>query len=703
MLLLALMIGTTSFALGACDNGDGNSASYSEESSLVESSLSEVSSESFEESSEEESSGGEEVKMPTEGLAYEKIAGKEEYAVVGIGTATDTHIVIPDTYQDLPVTVIGRSAFENNYNVTGVTMSNSIVTIEEAAFKGSASITYIYMGNGVKYIGKEAFAYVDDRAEIHFHDSVEVIGEDAFGTGTAYYDKGDWFFYGDINKYAMIDFATSESTPNLNHYMHVNGEKPQEVIVDRATHISSYAFSNTDTIFKYTIGKSVKRIGESAVSAFIAKMDSEGSMTFEPYDVYYEGTFQDFLQIEFLGYWATGTGVNLYLDNELVENVTFPADIQTIPGGIFSGCTSLKSVQIPEGVTSIGDYAFWSCENMTEIVIPDTVTEIGDYAFLACYGLTKIPTMNGVTVIGEHSFEQCYNIVEGDMPENLISIGESAFELSGITSAILPESVTFIGKAAFYSSSVGEVSVPDGILYVGQDAFANCESLQLAEYDNCTYVGNEGNPYLVLISSNDREREECHIHEDTKMIIKNAFEFCFDLKKLTFGSNLKIIEEKVFPDHFNSYVLDIYYQGNIQDWCEISGLYLLTEMIQTRVALYINNERLSSVVIPEGVTEIQAYTFYNFGSADGFTEVILSDSVTVIGDYAFAYCDNIVSLVIGKGVTYIGEKAFFYGGNLTSIIFNGTVAEWKAIEKENGWNYGVPAMEVVCTDGTVSL
>ena len=702
MLLLSLAMGAAMFALGACGNGDRGGSSSNEVTGSTESGSLENISSSFEESSEEYSSA-EEVKTPTEGLAYEKIDGKEEYAVVGIGTATDTHIVIPETYQDLPVTMIEKNAFAKNYDLRGVTIPGSVVTIGEGAFKDSTFITYVYMGDGVKYIGKEAFAYIDDRAEIHFYDSMEAIGEDAFGTGTAYYDKGDWFFYGDINKYAMIDFATSKSSPNLNHYMHLNGEKPSEVTLDTATYISSYAFANTDTIFKYTIGKSVKKIGESAVTGYIERRDSAGNSHFEPYDVYYQGTLQDFVQIDFLGFWATGPCLNLYLNNELVENIVFPAGLESIPAGIFSTCTSLKSVQIPEGVTSIGAYAFMGCEKMTEIIFPDTVTEIGGYAFYDCLGLTKLPTMNGVTAIGECAFMYCQNMAEAVMPSGLISIGESAFAYSGITSAILPDSVTSIEKAAFYSSSITKVSIPEGILYVGKDAFANCKSLQLAEYDNCTYVGNEEKPYLLLISSNDKNIEECHIHEDAKIIMEYAFEFCSKLKKLTFGSNLKIMEAKAFPAHFESHCLEVDYQGNIEDWCAISSCYALTAIIQTRVALYINNERPSSIVIPEGVTEIKAYTFYNFGGSDGFTEVILSDSVTTIGDYAFAYCDNIVALVIGKGVTRIGENAFLHGMNLTSITFNGTVAEWKAIEKENGWKDSVPATEVVCTDGVVAL
>jgi hypothetical protein len=31
------------------------------------------------------------------------------------------------------------------------------------------------------------------------------------------------------------------------------------------------------------------------------------------------------------------------------------------------------------------------------------------------------------------------------------------------------------------------------------------------------------------------------------------------------------------------------------------------------------------------------------------------------------------------------------------------MAEWNAIEFDDDWNYGVPATEVICSDGVVSL
>ena len=52
----------------------------------------------------------------------------------------DTEVVVPDTYLDKPVTVIGESAFEGNTAITSVTLPNSITIIGKAAFKGCSNL-----------------------------------------------------------------------------------------------------------------------------------------------------------------------------------------------------------------------------------------------------------------------------------------------------------------------------------------------------------------------------------------------------------------------------------------------------------------------------------------------------------------------------------------------------------------------------------
>ena len=81
----------------------------------------------------------------------------------------------------------------------------------------------------------------------------------------------------------------------------------------------------------------------------------------------------------------------------------------------------------------------------------------------------------------------------------------------------------------------------------------------------------------------------------------------------------------------------------------------------------------------------------------------IGNSVTSIGNDAFYNCMDLTKVTIPNSVTNIGEGAFWKCTGLTSVTFNGTMEEWNAISKDYNWKVGVPATEVVCTDGTVSI
>lgn len=114
------------------------------------------------------------------------------------------------------------------------------------------------------------------------------------------------------------------------------------------------------------------------------------------------------------------------------------------------------------------------------------------------------------------------------------------------------------------------------------------------------------------------------------------------------------------------------------------------------------NSEITSVEIPDGVTEIGNSAFYGCVKLES---VIIPDSVTSIGSSAFAYSNGLTSVVIGKNVESIGDFAFDYCSALSSITFNGTAKEWKKIEKNTGsWNTTfVPATKVACEDEDVDL
>jgi hypothetical protein len=96
---------------------------------------------------------------------------------------------------------------------------------------------------------------------------------------------------------------------------------------------------------------------------------------------------------------------------------------------------------------------------------------------------------------------------------------------------------------------------------------------------------------------------------------------------------------------------------------------------------------LTSIHIPEGVTSIGWYAFYNcssltsinipesvtsigwsaFSGCSSLTSITIPESVTSIGLYAFSNCSSLTSITIPEGVTIIGDNAFYNCSSLTSI------------------------------------
>ena len=104
-----------------------------------------------------------------------------------------------------------------------------------------------------------------------------------------------------------------------------------------------------------------------------------------------------------------------------------------------------------------------------------------------------------------------------------------------------------------------------------------------------------------------------------------------------------------------------------------------------------------SITIPNTVTSIESYafTFCNLNS------ISIPDSVTSIGDYAFSYCYGLTKITIPDSVTSIGSRAFSYSNKLTEIFYQGSIAQWKEIEKDSHWDADSSISCVYCEDGAL--
>lgn len=90
------------------------------------------------------------------------------------------------------------------------------------------------------------------------------------------------------------------------------------------------------------------------------------------------------------GTLAIGVGQNKYLEKLTIPQMHDGKVVTKIAGSGFSGCTSLKKIEIPNSITEIMENAFNNCTSLTNVTIPSSVTIIEEKVFYSCRSLSTI-------------------------------------------------------------------------------------------------------------------------------------------------------------------------------------------------------------------------------------------------------------------------------------------------------------------------
>lgn len=101
--------------------------------------------------------------------------------------------------------------------------------------------------------------------------------------------------------------------------------------------------------------------------------------------------------------------VAVFQSNKVIEHVSLPSDLKTIPQMTFHGCEALAEIDIPANVTEIGGQAFMSCKSVSSVVIPNNVVEIKWDAFTYCNSLETISIPKSVKNITSSSNSVFYD------------------------------------------------------------------------------------------------------------------------------------------------------------------------------------------------------------------------------------------------------------------------------------------------------
>ena len=165
-----------------------------------------------------------------------------------------------------------------------------------------------------------------------------------------------------------------------------------------------------------------------------------------------------------------------------------------------------------------------------------------------------------------------------------------------------------------------------------------------------------------------------------------AFTRCSELTSISIPNSVENIGESAF---YNCTKLTSVNISDVSTWCKISFSGNYSNPLEYAHHLYIDGQEINDLVIPDGMTSVNANAFNRCYS---LTSVSIPNSVTAIGNSAFNECVNLTSISIPNSVTNIGSFAFDGCSSLSSASIPNSVT---SIGEYNQEIKGVTNVEII--------
>ena len=141
------------------------------------------------------------------------------------------------------------------------------------------------------------------------------------------------------------------------------------------------------------------------------------------------------------------------------------------------------------------------------------------------------------------------------------------------------------------------------------------------------------------------------------------------------------------------------YQGLVFTLKDDGTYKVSADMLDENYAEILSGE----INIPSTYKNKSVTSIGDFYRCSNLTSITIPDSVHTIDDQAFLLCEVLTNLTLPNSITSIGKSTFAGCSKLTSLTFNGTKAQWDAIDKKANWKLKSSISKVICTDGEISV
>lgn len=488
------------------------------------------------------------------------------YGCVGLKSVT-----FPD---DCNVEYIGARTFQGCENIKTLKLNKHLKRIGECAFSGCKQIESLVIPDEVTLISTGAFFGCSNLKELTLGNALEAIETGFWGPA--------------FGETSITEITVPEKITNLNGFLN---SKVSIVNIGK-TSLTDISGTGKDAILP------IDRINITDLATFMGIKKQLG-------------------------------GYDLYLNGNLVEDLTIPSSSSEIGERGMQGCKSLKSVTIPSHVEAVNDNAFDGCTGVNSV--ESYITEpfaINSNVFTAevkqnttllvpCGTKAKYQATDGwkdfvnIEEMGSQSgdddlitFEDYYveqlclyywdTNKDGHLSKQeaaaVTSLGDvfcldlkkkkswqtDGEPIDGLMHGNLGSfdelqyftGLTTLDDGAFHSQlSLQSITLPVSLKIIGKEAFYGCKGLTIFS-----------------------------VPDAVETISENAFAYCTNLETVTLGSSVKTIGNRAF--------------------CQ-TGIYRIT--------------------IPEGCVSIGNQAFYNCTT---LSKVSIPTTVTSIGSWAFGYVAN---------------------------------------------------------------